>query len=124
MIDVSTKRQVRTRAQKQCEYCHIQQDRELLPHHVEHIIPRQHLGTDNEDNLALACYYCNAHKGTNLTAYDPIDGSLQVLYHPRLQEWEHHFRIDYGVVTGLTAVGRTTVRLLCMNDEIRVETRR
>src|SRR5437016_3905081 len=35
--------------------------------HVEHIVARQHGGSDTVENLALACPECNRHKGTNLT---------------------------------------------------------
>ena len=123
LIDAATKRLVRARAGDICEYCHIAQSSELFRHHIEHIIPKQHHGTDHSDNLALACYYCNGHKGTNLTAYDPENGELQVLYHPRLHEWNTHFHVDAGIVIGLTAVGRATVQLFGMNDELRIDAR-
>jgi 5-methylcytosine-specific restriction endonuclease McrA len=34
-----------------------------LRFHIEHVIPRQHGGSDDADNLALACPDCNLRKG-------------------------------------------------------------
>jgi len=39
--------------------------------HVEHIVSRQHGGTDDPSGPALACDRCNAYKGPNLTSIDP-----------------------------------------------------
>jgi hypothetical protein len=46
----------------------------LIPFHVEHIVSRQHGGTDDASGLALACDRCNAYKGPNLTSIDPDTG--------------------------------------------------
>ena len=70
-MDSATRTLVRTRARNCCEYCLLPQDNCSLTHHVEHVIPRQHGGTDNHSNLALACHRCNLCKGTNLTGIDP-----------------------------------------------------
>ena len=32
----------------------------FFAYHVGHIVARQHGGTDESENLALACYHCNA----------------------------------------------------------------
>src|ERR1044072_2940887 len=72
MISAQIKAQVRQRAQNACEYCHRHQDDSpLAALHVEHIIPKIHGGSDDVENLALACIDCNLHKGTNLTGFDP-----------------------------------------------------
>jgi 5-methylcytosine-specific restriction endonuclease McrA len=76
------------RAQNACEYCCLhQEDSPLATLHIEHIIPKFHGGSDDIDNLALACIDCNLHKGTNLTGIDPETGALTELFHPRHQEW-------------------------------------
>ncbi len=55
-----------------------------LSFHVEHIVARQHGGTDDLANLALACGQCNLHKGPNVTAIDPWGGDAPVaLFNPR-----------------------------------------
>jgi hypothetical protein len=84
---------------------------------VEHIIPRIHGGTDDTDNLALACIDCNLHKGPNLTGIDPDTKRVTELFHPRRHRWEDHFEWQGIYLTGKTAIGRTTVRVLNMNSE-------
>jgi 5-methylcytosine-specific restriction endonuclease McrA len=68
---------VRTRAAERCEYCRLHEDDSpLISHQVEHIIPRKHGGTDDLENLALACIACNLYKGSNLSGIDPETGEL------------------------------------------------
>jgi len=56
----STRASVQERAGHRCEYCQLhQEDSPLAVLHVEHIVPRIHGGTDDLDNLALACIDCN-----------------------------------------------------------------
>ncbi len=124
MIGSQTRTQVRERAQNACEYCHLHQDDSpLAVLHVEHIIPRTHGGTDDLDNLALACIDCNLHKGTNLTGIDPQTNEVTQLFHPRRQEWDEHFRLQGVDLVGKTATGRTTIRVLNMNSEDQVALR-
>ena len=115
---------VRTRAGDRCEYCHIPQSATpFTPFHIEHVIARQHLDDDTPANLALACDRCNAYKGPNLSGIDPETGDVVDLFHPRKQLWDDHFVEQAGVIRGLTAAGRATVRLLQMNDVSRVRLR-
>lgn len=115
---------VRQRATGRCEYCRLPDAALWLgDFHVEHIIARQHRGSDSLENLAWACLYCNLHKGPNLTSLDPDTGALTPLFHPRLNRWDEHFRHDGPRIVGLTAVGRTTVWLLEMNAGILVALR-
>ena len=62
-MDASTRGLVQRRAGERCEYCRLHQEHSELIHHVEHIVARQHGGSDDPDNLALACHRCNLHKG-------------------------------------------------------------
>ncbi|MBE7537657.1 MAG: HNH endonuclease [Opitutaceae bacterium] len=106
------------RAGNRCEYCKLRQDDSpLAALHVEHVLPRFHGGSDDLDNLALACIDCNLHKGTNLTGIDPQTNQVTELFHPRGQRWEDHFAWRGIYVVGRTAVGRTTIRVLNMNSE-------
>ena len=91
--------------------------------HIEHIRPRKHGGSDDLGNLALACIDCNLHKGTNVAGYDPLTGALTELFHPRRQAWSEHFAWRGIVIVGLTAVGRTTVFVLELNSDDRLELR-
>ena len=113
-----TKARVRERAGHRCEYCQVhQKDSPLAALHVEHIIPKIHGGTDDFNNLALACIDCNLHKGPNLTGIDPQTNRVTELYHPRQHRWEDHFERDGLYLVGKTVIGRTTIRVLNMNSE-------
>ena len=119
-MDEQLRQFVRERAFDRCEYCGLAQAAEpFFTYHVEHIVARQHGGSDDPENLALACYHCNAHKGPNLSALDPISGALVRLFHPRQDPWEQHFERNGVVVVGRTAIGRAMVALLKMNTEDR-----
>ena len=118
MIGSQARTQVRERAHNACEYCHLHQnDSPLAALHIEHIIPKAHGGTDELDNLALACIDCNLHKGTNLTGIDPETNRVTELFHPRHEEWNEHFEWQGIYLIGKTAIGRTTIRVLNMNSE-------
>lgn len=122
-MDPATQELVRRRAHERCEYCGISQANVAARFHVEHIIARQHAGTDDLSNLALACDRCNAFKGTNLSAIDPLTGNLVTLFHPRNAVWSDHFTLNDGLVLGKSDIGRATVRLLNMNAHHRVQLR-
>src|SRR5438045_4681009 len=124
MISAQIRAQVRGRAQNACEYCRLHQnDSPLAALHVELIIPKIHDGSDDLDNLALACIDCNLHKGTNLTGIDPETNEITQLFHPRRQEWEDHFEWQGIYLAGKTATGTTTIRVLNINSEDQVALR-
>jgi len=125
-MDDGLKDFVRRRADNHCEYCRVHQS--YYPDfafHVEHIIARQHGGSDDPQNLALACHLCNSKKGPNLSGLDPETGSLTRLFNPRTDVWEEQFRLDGdSQIVGLKAIGRTTAYVLGMNADIRIRIRR
>ncbi|MGA2870830.1 MAG: HNH endonuclease [Verrucomicrobiota bacterium] len=122
-MDAKLRHFVRQRAQNLCEYCRMRQAQEPLPFHIEHVIPRKHGGKDVAENLALACHHCNLHKGTNLSGFDPKTGKMSRLFHPRLDDWNEHFTNDHGEISGCSVIGRTTVNLLRMNMDGRLQLR-
>jgi 5-methylcytosine-specific restriction endonuclease McrA len=122
-MNAALRQLVRQRAKNCCEYCSLSQKFEPLPFHIEHIIPRRHGGKDVAENLALACHHCNLCKGTNLSGLDPRTEKLTRLFHPRLDDWDDHFANRSGEIIGLSAVGRTTVNLLRMNEDGRLQLR-
>jgi 5-methylcytosine-specific restriction endonuclease McrA len=100
-MDAATRAAVWHRADSRCEYCRLHQaDDPLFTFHIEHIIARQHGGTDDPDNLALSCHACNLFKGPNLSGIDPLTGRLVALFHPRRHRWARHFRWDGPRVVG------------------------
>jgi 5-methylcytosine-specific restriction endonuclease McrA len=124
-MHASLRKLVEDRAGRRCEYYRLSHHfQPLSPFHVEHIIARQHGGTDSPENLALASHRCNLHKGPNLTGLDPETGALTRLYHPRQDHWTKHFELHVALIIGLTAIGRTTAALCRMNTPDRIELRR
>lgn len=123
-MDESLRERVRQLAGNRCEYCRIhQQDDPVFRFHIEHIVARKHGGTDDAENLALACHQCNLHKGSNLTGIDPDSGNVVELFHPRRDTWEQHFAFRGPLLIGLTPTGRATIRVLNINDDDRVRLR-
>lgn len=123
-VSQPTRRFVRQRAGDCCEYCRLASSDGTVTFHVDHIRPLKHGGSDDENNLCLACYNCNMHKSHDLTGIDPVTDEITPLYHPRQQVWEKHFRLQSDMrFEGLTPEGRTTIRVLQINLEERVESR-
>jgi HNH endonuclease len=124
MLTSEIRQQVFQRAKRRCEYCLVHEDDSLLAHQIDHIIPRQHRGKDELDNLALCCVICNQYKGPNLASLDPQTDELTFFYNPRKHHWEDHFRLLNGMIEGLTLERRATVTIFRFNDEQRVFQRR
>lgn len=111
------------RASGCCEYCLLPQAHDPRPFHLDHIRSQKHDGPTTLENLALSCSACSLFKGPNIAGIDPETNSIQPLYHPRDQVWSEHFRLDDGVVVGLSAIARATIRVLRINDELRIKHR-
>jgi hypothetical protein len=86
---------------------------------IEHIIPLAKGGSNDEENLWLACPICNGHKSDKTNAVDPQTGDRVPLFNPRTQIWSEHFSwIDDGLrIVGRTPVGRATVIALRLSDD-------
>ncbi len=72
-IPDEVKVRVRTVAGNRCRYCLALQRYTLLVLEIEHIIPKAGGGTDDEENLWLACRLCNNAKGIQTHGYDPLE---------------------------------------------------
>jgi len=118
-----TRQEVALRAAFRCEYCGLPQAYALHAHEPDHIVPRQHGGEDDVQNLAWACLRCNRYKGPNVGSFDPETGVLVPFFHPRTQDWATHFIWEGGTIHPLTAEGRVTVKILRLNDADRVAER-
>ena len=114
---------VRSSADERCEYCLVHEDDLFEPHEADHIIAEQHGGETTADNLAFACWNCNRRKGPNIASVDPESGEVVRLFHPRLQKWSEHFRLDGFRIIPLTPIGRATVALLRLNSPERLSVR-
>ncbi|WP_341525881.1 HNH endonuclease signature motif containing protein [Nostoc sp. UHCC 0302] len=118
-ISESVQKQVRQRANQLCEYCHASEQWQYVQFTVDHIIPLSLGGTDNLENLALACFHCNHRKTNRLTATDPESGEEVLLFNPRQHSWREHFiwSADGLLIVGLTPIGQATVTALILNRE-------
>src|ERR1019366_3525398 len=74
----------------------------------------------------FACWSCNLKKGPNLSGIDPATGQITALFHPRQGGWPENFFAHVGALMRLgieirapTPVGRATVRVLGLNEEMR-----
>jgi hypothetical protein len=115
---------VRDRAGGLCEYCRLPESLSKLGFALDHVRVRQHGGRARSANLALACGFCNRHKGPNVAGVDPTTGRLTRLFNPRTQRWADHFRWRGPRIVGLTSIGRTTVSVLAMNHPVQINARR
>jgi len=116
-ITAAQRRFVAQRANYCCEYCLSQHEFSPDPFSIEHIIPQSKGGTDELENLALACQGCNNKKYNHTQARDPVTGETVTLYHPRQHSWSEHFtwNEDYRLLIGLTPIGRATIERIQLN---------
>ncbi len=125
MINDALRKQIRTEAGNRCGYCLSLQKYVLGVLEIDHIIPQAKGGTDDPDNLWLACRLCNGYKGVQTTALDPKTGKISQLFNPRKQKWSQHFQWSSNgtQIEGKTATGRATVNALQLNNFIAVTVR-
>ena len=106
-----------------CEYCRLSKADLDLAFEVDHIIAEHHEGQTKADNLCLACFACNRHKGPNVAGVDPKTRKIVPLFNPRRHKWSRHFRWDGPVLVGRTPNGQATVIALKINLDYRVDLR-
>jgi 5-methylcytosine-specific restriction endonuclease McrA len=61
-ISFEDQQKIRKRASNLCEYCHTSEEWQYVMFTIDHIIPVSKGGTNNLDNLCLACFHCNRKK--------------------------------------------------------------
>src|SRR5690349_15464020 len=87
-IPTEMRRIVRQRAGNRCEYCRIHEDDTEFGCEVDHIISEKHLGKTEPDNLALACFFCNRNKGSDIGSIRSTDSPVFVrFFNPRTDVW-------------------------------------
>ena len=125
-IPSELRRLIAARDRNRCAYCLTAEKNCGLQMHIDHIIPETSGGPTTADNLCLACFACNVHKGAQQTGVDPQTGKVTLLFHPLQQNWHDHFAWHKGDtrIVGLTACGRATVAALKMNNPTIVLARR
>jgi hypothetical protein len=111
---------VEQRAGYRCEYCLLPAGVSFFPHEIDHIVAEKHGGLTTQDNLAYTCWRCNRYKGTDLGSFDPATHEFCLLFHPRSQQWQEHFKLQDNEIIGITPEGRTTTKLLKINADERI----
>jgi hypothetical protein len=124
-ISEAVRVRVRASAQDRCGYCQSLQKYVLGILEIEHIIPKAAGGSDEEENLWLACRLCNSYKGIQTQGQDPESDRNVKLFNPRFQQWTRHFTwINNGThIEGITACGRATVIAMQLNNPYAVPVR-
>ena len=117
-ISDEVKRAIRERANYVYEYCHSSERLSANRFTADHVIPKSLGGSDEIDNLALACRRCNERRYNFVAGVDPETQAIVPIFNPRKQDWRDHFVwVGQGVVIeGITPTGRTTCIRLDLND--------
>ncbi len=125
-ISSEIKRKIRQAARNRCGYCLTPQEIISMPFEIEHIRPIADGGSDDEENLWLACRNCNGFKHAKTKAIDPITKEEISLFNPRTQSWFEHFEFseDKTEIIGKTSCGRATVIALRLNFEQAINARK
>jgi HNH endonuclease len=118
-ISNAVRQLVRERARCLCEYCHSSEESSAAQFAIDHILPRSLNGSDDLNNLALACQRCNGYRYNFTSGIDPITQAVVPLFNPREQQWSDHFSWgkDGLRIVGLTPIGRATCDRLDLNDD-------
>jgi hypothetical protein len=108
------------RAERICEYCLIHEDDTYFGCQVDHVISEKHGGPTSEDNLALACTFCNRYKGSDIGSIIWTTNTFVRFYNPRTDNWAEHFELDGIIIKPRTAIGEVTARILEFNNAERL----
>ncbi len=124
-IPTKIKQKVQEWAGQRCSYCQCSQEYVYSTLHIEHIIPVEKGGKNEESNLCLSCVWCNLSKGINVDGVDPETKKRVPLFNPRHDDWAEHFMWgdDKVTLSGKTATGRVTCIVLNINRELALQVR-
>lgn len=115
-LPADLRRLVIDRAGNCCEYCRVGQAGRVIDFAVDHIIAEKHGGPTEADNLCLICYWCNSHKGSDISSVDwGGTGEVTPLFHPWKHDWSEHFSLRGATIHPLTPEGRVAASLLRFN---------
>lgn len=124
-VSKAIRRRVILAASGRCGYCLTAQKYTGALLEIEHIFPVILGGSHDEDNLWLACGWCNGYKGSQIDGVDYLTGKRVPLFNPRRQIWVEHFRWseDGTQIIGTIECGRATVNALKLNNQFVVSAR-
>ncbi|KAI9132811.1 HNH endonuclease [Acaryochloris sp. CCMEE 5410] len=87
---------VAERAHHRCEYCQAPELVFNFPFEVEHIVPLSRNGTNDLENLALACRSCNLDKGNRVSGKLQDSHDVFRFFHPKIDK--HLAKINYIII--------------------------
>lgn len=118
-IPIAIQRQILQLSKGYCEYCLHPENFGTDFFEYDHIIPLSEGGSNELENLARACGFCNNFKKGKTHYFDAITSQLCPLFNPRKETWTDHFEWsdDRLLVYGLTSTGRATIDLLQLNRQ-------
>jgi HNH endonuclease len=114
------RRSVSQRADQLCEYCLIHSNDTALGCAIDHVISLKHGGSNDIDNLAYACVFCNRYKGSDIGSIVWATQEFVRFYHPRRDHWAEHFQLQNAEITPISPIGEVTARILGFNDPERL----
>lgn len=125
-IRLKLQERIRFQAKNRCGYCLLPQILNPTLLEMEHIVPTARGGTDNKENLWLACRECNSHKAAKTHGFDKKTKRRIKIFNPRRQKWKRYFKFseDKSEIIGKTVCGRATVEALLFNSEILISVRK
>lgn len=108
------------RASGCCEYCLLHYESAFFTHEIDHIISLKHKGKNILINFALACYYCNRNKGTDIGSI--YKDEFIRFFNPRKDIWHEHFELDKPTATihALSPIGEVTATIFGFNHIDRI----
>lgn len=117
---------VESRAGRRCEYCRAPQPATGIRYHLEHVFPESLGGTDEVDNLALACPTCNYYKSNHLLGIDEKRFNWPAAVQSKERPMARTFDFDSSTLRlkGKTDTGKGTVNRFLMNNSMQLEARR
>lgn len=119
MPEYMLRHKIREKADRLYEYCHTSELWQYVRFTIDHIIPLSKGGTDEMENLCLACFHCNRRKSNKTDGFDPELETESPLFNPRKDRWDDHFiwSEDKLHIIGLTSIGRASVETLDLNRD-------
>ena len=125
-IPAELRRRVVARASGRCEYCGIPEDATINGCEVDHIVAEKHDGATTFENLAVACFFCNRNKGSDLGTHKPGTHDFVRFFNPRTDDWNARFAADTAgnmMLRTLSDIGEATARIFGFNDPHRMQER-
>lgn len=119
-IPSSLKKKVAQRAGFRCEYCLLSESVSFYNFHADHVKSAKHGGLTAFENLAYCCPDCNYFKGSDVATYGENDAYFVRFFNPRKDNWEDHFELNQGAITGKTEIGIATEHIFKFNEPDRL----